>query len=176
MGGATPAVCEPRPSFCSVRASSFPDGFSPCVAWNFLMASTVDSSHLPFGVPANDPSFPSACWISETRSGVGAVCPFSLRPRRARVFFDEACDLLLVEDSEDLDVVPRAAAVPNRPNPAATSSARVTGIALRRGIRLGPPSCIGTIVRDVLTVCRPPARHPTGTRSRYARCRHAGEP
>src|SRR5580692_6157389 len=32
MGGARPAVCEPRPSFCKVFASSLPDGFSPCAS------------------------------------------------------------------------------------------------------------------------------------------------
>src|SRR5262249_22986125 len=31
IGAATPAVDDPRPSFCSVGASSFPEGFSPCV-------------------------------------------------------------------------------------------------------------------------------------------------
>src|SRR6267378_8557548 len=31
-GGATPAVCEPRPNCCSVFASSFPLGFSPCAS------------------------------------------------------------------------------------------------------------------------------------------------
>lgn len=61
IGAATPAVCEPKPNFSNVRASSFPEGFSLCPAWNFLIASTVESSHFPLGVPANDPSFPSAC-------------------------------------------------------------------------------------------------------------------
>lgn len=32
IGGATPAVCEPRPSFCRVFASSLPEAFSPCTA------------------------------------------------------------------------------------------------------------------------------------------------
>jgi len=43
--------------------------------WNFLVASTVEASHFPFGFPANEPSFASACWISEMRSGLGAFCP-----------------------------------------------------------------------------------------------------
>src|SRR5580693_8619845 len=30
IGAARPAVCEPRPSFCRVFASSLPDAFSPC--------------------------------------------------------------------------------------------------------------------------------------------------
>ncbi len=61
IGAATPAVCEPRPSFCNVGASSFPEGFNPCAPWNFFMAWTVGSSHLPFAVPLNDPSLLSAC-------------------------------------------------------------------------------------------------------------------
>ncbi len=60
-GGATPVVCEPSPSFCKVFASSFPVAFSPCASWNFLVASIVESSHLPFGVPLYEPSFASAC-------------------------------------------------------------------------------------------------------------------
>src|SRR5258708_39261 len=60
-GAATPAVCEPSPSFCRVTASSLPLGFSPCPAWNFFMASTVESSHLPLGLPPNDPSLAIAC-------------------------------------------------------------------------------------------------------------------
>jgi len=61
IGAATPAVCEPRPSLCKVTASSLPLGFNPWPAWNFLMASTVESSHLPLGARANDPSFARAC-------------------------------------------------------------------------------------------------------------------
>src|SRR6516162_5500395 len=60
VGAATPAVCEPSPSFCRDKASSFPVGFSPCAAWNLRIASAVPSSHFPFGAPANDPSFASA--------------------------------------------------------------------------------------------------------------------
>ena len=61
IGAATPAVCEPSPSFCRVGASSFPEGLSPWPVWNFLIAAAVESSHLPFGVPAKEPSFASAC-------------------------------------------------------------------------------------------------------------------
>jgi len=60
-GAATPAVLEPKPNFCNVRASSLPEGFNPCAAWNFLMASTVDPSHFPLGVPLKEPPFTSAC-------------------------------------------------------------------------------------------------------------------
>ena len=60
-GGATPVVCEPSPSFCKVFASSFPVAFRPCASWNFFVASTVESSHLPLGVPLKEPSFASAC-------------------------------------------------------------------------------------------------------------------
>src|SRR5579863_1279953 len=60
VGAATPAVCEPRPNFCRVRASSLPVGFKPCEAWNLRMASEVESSHLPFGSPAKEPSLARA--------------------------------------------------------------------------------------------------------------------
>jgi hypothetical protein len=79
IGAATPAVRDPSPNCCKVFASSLPLGFSPCPAWNFFIASPVAVSHLPFGVPANEPSLLSACCISETRSAVGAFCPRSLR-------------------------------------------------------------------------------------------------
>ena len=75
IGAARPAVCEPSPNFCSVSASSFPVGLSPCASWNFLSASRVELSHLPLAVPPNDPSFANACCISAIRSGVGAFCP-----------------------------------------------------------------------------------------------------
>lgn len=95
IGAATPAVCEPKPNFCRVGASSFPDGLSPWPDWNFLIASTVESSHLPFGVPANEPSLASACWISEMRSGAGAFCPGSRRLECLLDFFKR--DLLAAE-------------------------------------------------------------------------------
>ena len=79
-GAARPAVCEPSPNFCSVRASSFPVGFSPWASWNLLTASVVELSHLPVAVPVNDPSFANACCISAIRSGVGTFCPRD--PRR----------------------------------------------------------------------------------------------
>src|SRR5438128_9855986 len=43
------------------------------------MASAVDSSHFPLGLPVYEPSFASACWISVTRSRVGACWPRSFR-------------------------------------------------------------------------------------------------
>lgn len=60
VGGATPAVWEPSPSFCNVLASSFPVGFNPCDSWNRLVASTVAASHFPFGLPVNELSLASA--------------------------------------------------------------------------------------------------------------------
>ena len=60
VGAATPAVCDPSPSFCRVNASSLPVGLSPCEAWNLRMAAIVSSSHLPSAVPVNEPSFASA--------------------------------------------------------------------------------------------------------------------
>ena len=59
------------------------------------MASTVESSHLPFGVPENEPSLASACWISEMRSGAGAFCPGSRRLECLLDFFKR--DLLAAE-------------------------------------------------------------------------------
>ena len=149
IGAATPAVCEPRPSFCSVNASSFPVGVKRCVVWKFRIASTVASSHLPLGVPVNEPSLLSALWISEIRSGVGACCPRSLW----RDFFDFAEDLrvllLLVEDFGDvLLAAPVAARLSHTPSDAATSSARPRYMAPRRYIRaLSSLADLGTKVR-----------------------------
>jgi len=81
VGAATPAVCEPRPSFCKLSASSLPVGLSPCAAWNRRRAVAVSSSHLPLGMPAKEPSLASAAWISVTRSLDGAFCPGCLRER-----------------------------------------------------------------------------------------------
>src|SRR5215468_4935733 len=81
VGAATPAVCEPKPSFCKLSASSLPVGLSPCAAWNRRRAAAVSSSHLPLGMPAKEPSLASAAWISVTRSLVGAFCPGCLRER-----------------------------------------------------------------------------------------------
>src|SRR6516225_5174227 len=52
------------------------------------MASVVSSSHLPVGVPANEPFLASAVWISFTRSLLGAFCPGCLRERREELFFE----------------------------------------------------------------------------------------
>jgi len=49
IGGAAPEVCEPRPSCCRVLASSLPLAFKPWESWNFFIAATVESSHLPLG-------------------------------------------------------------------------------------------------------------------------------
>jgi hypothetical protein len=61
IGAATPAVCEPRPSWFRVLASSLPLGFNPWASWYFFMAATVPSSHFPLGEPAYEPSFARAC-------------------------------------------------------------------------------------------------------------------
>ena len=55
VGGATPAVSEPSPSFCSVRASSLPVGLNPCADCYFLKASAVEASHFPVGTPSYEP-------------------------------------------------------------------------------------------------------------------------
>ena len=49
LGASTPAVLEPRPSFCRLSASSLPLAFMPLSDWNFCSAATVFESHLPFG-------------------------------------------------------------------------------------------------------------------------------
>jgi hypothetical protein len=50
-GAETPAMSEPRPSFCKLGASIFPVGSIPFDDWNFCMAATVLESHLPLGSP-----------------------------------------------------------------------------------------------------------------------------
>src|SRR5258708_11619077 len=83
-----------------------------------------EASQLTFGFPLNEPSFASACWISEMRSGVGAFCP---RSRRCD-FFDDFARCEELRDLEETDffcVVPCAFAEPaHTPSPAATSSVR----------------------------------------------------
>ncbi len=99
------------------------------------MASTVELSHLPLALPLNEPSFPRACWISEIRSEVGAVCPRSFRWELD--FFDDRRDLLPVEDAAGFVVVvllDAAAAFPHTPEPAARSSVKPTYVAVRRYI------------------------------------------
>lgn len=51
FGAETPAMSEPRPSFCSVGASSLPVESRPLADWNFSVASIVSASHLPLGSP-----------------------------------------------------------------------------------------------------------------------------
>ena len=51
FGAETPAMPEPKPSFCRLVASSFPLGSRPCSDWNFCIAPTVLASHLPLGSP-----------------------------------------------------------------------------------------------------------------------------
>lgn len=51
LGASTPAVAEPRPSFCRLGASILPLELSPFSDWNFCMAETVFESHLPLGLP-----------------------------------------------------------------------------------------------------------------------------
>ncbi len=51
LGAETPAILEPRPSFCSVGASRLPVESRPLAVWNFRIAATVFESHLPEGAP-----------------------------------------------------------------------------------------------------------------------------
>lgn len=51
LGASTPAVPEPRPSFCKLGASILPLLLRPLSDWNFCMAATVFESHLPLGLP-----------------------------------------------------------------------------------------------------------------------------
>jgi len=52
LGAPTPAMSEPRPSFCSVGASSFPLESRPFADWNFSRAATMFESSFPFGSPS----------------------------------------------------------------------------------------------------------------------------
>ena len=51
LGASTPAVAEPRPSFCRLGASILPLELRPFSDWNFCIAETVFESHLPLGLP-----------------------------------------------------------------------------------------------------------------------------
>ena len=51
FGAATPAMSEPRPSFCNVGASSLPFASRSFADWNFSSAATVFASSLPLGSP-----------------------------------------------------------------------------------------------------------------------------
>ena len=51
LGAPTPAISEPRPSFWSVGASSFPVESRPFADWNFWIEATVPESSLPVGSP-----------------------------------------------------------------------------------------------------------------------------
>ena len=51
LGAETPAILEPRPSFCSVGASISPVESRPLAVWNFRIAAIVFESHLPVGSP-----------------------------------------------------------------------------------------------------------------------------
>ena len=51
FGAETPAMPDPRPSFCRLVASSLPVGSRPFADWNFCIAATVLESHFPFGSP-----------------------------------------------------------------------------------------------------------------------------
>ena len=51
LGASTPAVPEPRPSFCRLGASILPLELRPFSDWNFCMAATEFESHLPLGAP-----------------------------------------------------------------------------------------------------------------------------
>jgi len=52
FGAETPAMLEPRPSFCRLSALSLPLASSPLADWNFCIAATVVESHLPLGLPS----------------------------------------------------------------------------------------------------------------------------
>lgn len=51
LGAETPAISEPRPSFCRLTALILPLASRPFSDWNFCKALTVFKSHLPFGSP-----------------------------------------------------------------------------------------------------------------------------
>jgi hypothetical protein len=51
FGAETPAMPDPRPSFCRLVASNLPLGSRPLADWNLCIAATVLASHFPFGSP-----------------------------------------------------------------------------------------------------------------------------
>lgn len=172
-GGATPAVCEPRPNCCSVFASSLPLGFNPCASWNFLMASIVDASHFPFGFPVNEPSFASACWISEMRSGVGAFCP---RSRRLDFFEDLVrCDALPdFEGAAFVCEVPEVCVCVANTLDAVAKSSAIWAILCKR-MRIRPVrSLIDSQLRPIAGC--PPSLCQTNRASGCGRCPVGGEP
>src|SRR6266702_2299236 len=153
-GGAAPAVCEPSPNCWSVFASSFPVGFSPCDSWNFFVASAVAASHFPLGVPVNEPSFASAFWISEIRSGAGVFCP---RSRRCD-FLEDFVRCNEAPDFEDVDLLGVAACAstddaPAR-RPATHSSASVGFIDFCKRIRIGTVQFSAVIASLLLLIVR----------------------
>src|SRR6266487_4035768 len=152
-GGAAPAVCEPSPNCWSVFASSFPVGFSPCDSWNFFVASAVAASHFPLGVPVNEPSFASAFWISEIRSGAGTFCPRSRRCDFLEDFVrcNEAPDF-----EDDLLGVAACASTDDAParRPATHSSASVGFIDLCKRIRIGTVQFSAVIASLLLLIVR----------------------
>src|SRR5579859_567899 len=95
------------------------------------MASTVALSHLPLGVPLNEPSLPRAAWISEIRPEVGAFCP---RTRRIDFLEDFPWRFLIprfsADDLEDFAVC-AAATAPVTHIPVARSSVRARRSAFR---------------------------------------------
>lgn len=49
-GGANPAVSDPKPRSCKLRALSFPLARNPFASWKAFIASTLALSHFPVGV------------------------------------------------------------------------------------------------------------------------------
>src|SRR5580692_13111965 len=100
------------------------------------MASTVEASHLPLGLPSKEPSLARAAWISEIRSGAGAFCPRTWRV----VFFVDLVWCVLEPDLGFEELVPCPfATAPVTPIPAATSSVRARWVAF--GTRIGFRFC-----------------------------------
>src|ERR1700676_3522159 len=124
------------------------------------MASTVQASHLPLGLPLNEPSLASAVCISEIRSAAGAFWP---RSRRVVFLVDFAWRVLapgFVEDGFEVVAPCPAAAAPLTPIPAATSSVRARWVAFRTRMGFGLMSC-GRRKRlpESIAAGSPPERH-----------------
>ena len=127
-------------------------GFSPCASWNFLVASIVESSHFPFGLPAKEPSLASACWISEMRSGVGVFCPRSLRLDFLKVLFPCVAELAFEQLPFFFGVLCACAEFANTPSPAARSSVEARQVAFRSRINISVDSTQSLLPLLLLTV------------------------
>src|SRR2546429_9970519 len=92
--------------------------------------TTLFRSHFPLGLPVYEPSFASACWISVTRSRVGACWPRSFRLDLEDCLL---CELLCaVEPAAFLPAGLACTEGENAPRPPASSRAEARCVAFWR--------------------------------------------